>query len=77
MLLTQGAVLQCECDNAEQVDVGVVDSELHKHCSGQGVQPAVVKEVLEDSAEEEGAWVSLFSGCSLPMNPWMTLGFTA
>lgn len=51
--LTQGTILQGERDDAEQVDIGVVDSELHKHGSGQGVQPAVVKEILENPVEEE------------------------
>lgn len=51
--LTQGTILQGECDDAEQVDIGVVDSELHKHGSGQGVQPAVVKKILENPVEEE------------------------
>lgn len=51
--LTQGTILQGERDDAEQVDIGVVDSELHKHGSGQRVQPAVVKEILENPVEEE------------------------
>ena len=44
-----GAGLQGQSDNAEQVDVSVVDRELHKHGSGQAVQPGVVKEILECS----------------------------
>lgn len=75
MALTQATGLQCECDTAEQIHVGVVDSELHKHCSGQGVQPAVVKEVLENPVEEGSAWASSFSlknGGSLLMKPWMS-----
>lgn len=48
-LPTKGAGLQGQSDNAEQVDVSVVDRELHKHGSGQAVQPGVVKEILEGS----------------------------
>lgn len=69
MGLTQATGLQCECDTAEQINVGVVDSEFHKHCSGQGVQPAVVKEVLENPAEEETAWASSVLGGSCLWTP--------
>lgn len=46
---TQSAGLQGQSDDAEQVDIGVVDSEFHKHSSGQAIQPGVVKEILENS----------------------------
>lgn len=45
---TQSAGLHGQGDDAEQVDVGVVDGELHKQDSGQTVQPGVVKEVVKD-----------------------------
>lgn len=60
-LPTQGAGLQGQSDDAEQVDVGIVDSELHKHGSGQPVQPGVVKEILENSVGR-----GVFRGISIP-----------
>ena len=68
-LPTKGAGLQGQSDNAEQVDVSVVDRELHKHGSGQAVQPGVVKEILEGSVGR-GAFrgVSIHRG-SLPSQP--------
>ena len=66
-LPTQGTGLQGQSDDAEQVDVGVVDRELHKRGSGQAVQPGVVKEVLESSVEKDylGASPSTGAPCSL------------
>lgn len=67
---TQGAGLQGQSDDAEQVDVGIVDSELHKHSSGQAVQPGVVKEILENSAGRR-AFRSICSlSGSLSPQPW-------
>ena len=68
-LPTQGTGLQGQSDDAEQIDVGVVDRELHKHGSGQAVQPGVVKQVLENSVGR-GVFrdISICSG-SLPALP--------
>lgn len=53
---TQAAGLQHECDDAEEVDIGIVDGELHKHCSGQSVQPGVIKEILKNSVGKSNIW---------------------
>lgn len=74
-LPTQGASLQGQSDDAEQVHIGIVDSKLHKNSSGQAVQPGVVKEVLENSVGR-GIFndISIYSG-SLPALPRRRPGF--
>lgn len=49
--LTDGGGLQHERDNAEEVDVGIVNSELHKDGLGVHVKPGVVIKVLEGSTK--------------------------
>lgn len=74
-LPTQGACLQGQSDDAEQVNVGIVDGELHKNSSSQSVQPGIVKEVLENSVGK-GLFrdISNYSG-SLPPCPERRPGF--
>lgn len=67
---TRGAGLQGQRDDAEQVDVGIVGSERHKHGCGQAVQPGTVKQVLENSVGRRAfRSISILSG-SLPPPPW-------
>lgn len=46
---TYGCGLQHECNNAEEVDIGIVHSELNKYRLGVGVKPGVVIKVLKRS----------------------------
>lgn len=47
--LTYSSSLQQERNNAEEVDVSVVNCELHEDCSGVAIQPFVAKEILKGS----------------------------
>lgn len=48
-LLTCCCGLQHECDDAEEVDIGIVHSELKKDCLGVHVKPGVLIKVLKGS----------------------------
>lgn len=48
-----GCGLQYECDNAEEVDVCVVHSELHEDGLGVCIKPGVVIKVLQGSKESK------------------------
>lgn len=52
-LLTDGCGLKHECNDAEEVDVGIVYSELHKDCLGVHIKPGVVIEVLKDATRRK------------------------
>lgn len=45
-ILTYGGILQQECDDAEEVDISIINCELHKDCSGVPIQPFLLKEIL-------------------------------
>lgn len=50
-LLTCCCGLQHECDHAEEVDIGIVHSELNKDCLGVHVKPGVLIKILKGSTE--------------------------
>lgn len=50
--LTYSSRLQQESDDAEEVDVSVVNSEFYKDGSGVAIQPLVPGEILEASVNE-------------------------
>lgn len=45
-ILTYGGILQQECDDAEEVNISIINCELHKDCSGVPIQPLLLKEIL-------------------------------
>lgn len=48
LILTYSSGLQQECDDAEEVDISVINCELHKDCSGVPIQPLGLGEILKD-----------------------------
>lgn len=48
LILTYSNGLQQECGDAEEVDISVINRELHKDCSGVPVQPLGLGEIAED-----------------------------
>lgn len=46
-IFTYGGGLQQECDDAEEVDISIINCELHKDCSGVPIQPFLLEEILK------------------------------
>ena len=52
-ILTYGCGLQHECDNAKEVDVGIIHSELNKDSLGIRIKPGAVIKVLKGPTETQ------------------------
>lgn len=55
--LTNSCGLKHECNNAEEVDVGIVNGELHKDCLSVHIKPGVVIKVPKDSTRRK-TWLN-------------------
>lgn len=51
--LTYACGLQQECDDAEEVHISIIDSELYKDRPSVHIQPFVPEQILKDAIDEE------------------------
>lgn len=74
LILTYSSGLQQECDDAEEVDISVINRELHKDCSSVPIQPLGLGEITEDPVNYEHRNVqNVLSFCKALMKICITL----